>query len=93
MPKKKVLPRFKNEDAEREFWAKADALDYFDPKSARPGLFPNLKPSNKTISLRLPAGLLDHLKSIANRQDVPYQSLVKVFLAERVKQELGIRAR
>ena len=93
MAAKKKLPKFKDEDAEREFWAKADALDYFDAASARPAVFPNLKPSNKTISLRLPASLLENLKSLANSRDVPYQSLAKLLLAQKVKEELSTRFR
>lgn len=86
---KKRVPKFKNEDAEREFWANANALEYFDASTAQRAVFPNLKPSNKTISLRLPASLLEHLRSLANKRDVAYQSLIKVFLAEKIREELG----
>ncbi len=82
------LPTFRSEDEERDFWATHDATDYFDFSKARRVSFPNLKPSTETISLRLPAGLLTDLKILANRIDVPYQSLLKVFLAERVEREL-----
>jgi len=89
MPKKPLpIPAFPNEDAERDFWATHDLADYFDLSTARRVRFPNLRPSTETISLRLPASLLADLKILANRMDVPYQSLLKVYLAERVAQEL-----
>lgn len=84
---RKPLPKFRSEDEEREFWATADTSEYFDWSSAARAAFPNLKPSTATISLRLPQGLLDELKVLANQRDVPYQSLLKVFLAERVAAE------
>ena len=87
----KRIPRFRSEDAEREFWAEHDVLDYFDWDQAVPGTFPALKPSTTTISLRLPEPLLEELKALANERDVPYQSLLKVFLAERVARERGWR--
>ena len=88
--KKKLLPlpEFQREEDEREFWASHDSADYVDWSHARKVTFPNLKLSTETISLRLPAGLLSDLKILANRADVPYQSLMKLFLAERVRQEL-----
>lgn len=86
--KKKKVPKFKTEDQEREFWSKADSTDYVDWDSARRIILPNLKPSQKTISLRLPAMMLAELKRLANKRDVPYQSLLKVFLAERLAEEL-----
>lgn len=91
----KPIPNFKNEDEERDFWATHDATDYFDMSKAQRAYFPNLKPSTETISLRLPQDLLSNLKVLANKQDVPYQSLMKIFLAERVRHELrdqGIKA-
>ncbi|MEW5930125.1 MAG: BrnA antitoxin family protein [Gemmatimonadota bacterium] len=81
-------PRFESEDEEREFWAEHDSVDYVDWSRARRTVLPNLKPSTRTISLRLPEMMLDELKLLANRRDVPYQSLIKVFLAERIEQEL-----
>lgn len=81
-------PRFRDEAEEREFWATHDSADYVDWRSARRVSFPNLKPSTESISLRLPSSLLGDLKVLANRMDVPYQSLLKVYLAERVDQEL-----
>lgn len=81
------LPRFRSEDEEREFWATHDTTDYFDYAKARVVSFPRLRPSTATISLRLPQGLLDDLRVLANQRDVPYQSLLKVYLAERVAEE------
>ncbi|MDO8487181.1 MAG: BrnA antitoxin family protein [Candidatus Curtissbacteria bacterium] len=84
----KTVPKFKNEDEEREFWANADSTEYFDWSKAQEVIFPNLKPSTESISLRLPEYLLARIKELANKKDVPYQSLMKIFLAERVGQEL-----
>lgn len=86
---KKRVPKFKNEDKEREFWATHSSLDYFDTRRAKRVILPNLKPSVKTISLRLPEMMLEELKLLANKRDVPYQSLLKMFLAERIGVELG----
>jgi predicted DNA binding CopG/RHH family protein len=86
--KNKSLPKFKSEDQEREFWSKSDSSDYVDWSDARPLVLPNLKPSLKTISLRLPEHMLAELKLLANKRDVPYQSLLKLFLAERLEEEL-----
>ena len=86
--KKKRIPKFKNEDKEREFWASHDSTDYIDWSAAKEVLMPNLKPTLKTISIRLPEIMIEELKLIANKRDVPYQSLVKMFLAEKVDQEL-----
>lgn len=91
MPKRKPLkaiPRFDTEDEERAFWQTHDTADFVDWSRAKAGMFPNLKPSTETISLRLPLGLLAELKTLANKRDVPYQSLLKVFLAERVAREM-----
>jgi predicted DNA binding CopG/RHH family protein len=85
----KPIPRFKSESEERDFWETHDTADYVDWEQARVGYFPNLKPSTETISLRLPASLLAELKILANKRDVPYQSLLKVFLAERISRELA----
>ena len=84
---RKPLPRFANEDQERRFWAKHDTADYFDwSKAVRPAL-PDLRPSTAAISIRLPVPLLEELKALANERDVPYQSLMKVFLAEQVARQ------
>jgi predicted DNA binding CopG/RHH family protein len=84
----KPIPKFESEDEEREFWATHDSVDYIDWSRAKRTSFPNLKPSTRTISLRLPESLIENLKMLANKRDVPYQSLLKIFLAERVEQEL-----
>ncbi len=86
MSKAKVTPKFKTEAEERAFWESHDSSDYVDWKKAQPVTMPNLKPSTKTISLRLPEGLLESIKIEANKRDMPYQSLIKSWLADDVKQ-------
>jgi len=86
--KMKRIPKFRSEDEEREFWASHDSTDYINWSEAKEIIMPNLKPSLKTISIRLPEIMIEELKLIANKRDVPYQSLMKIFLAERVEQEL-----
>ena len=76
---KKDVPSLKTEDEERDYWASHDSTEHVDWSSARRVIFPNLKPSLKTISVRLPQSMIDELKVLANRRDVPYQSLMKVF--------------
>ncbi|MCF6159644.1 MAG: hypothetical protein E3K32_14000 [wastewater metagenome] len=88
MSKLKKIPKFKTEAEEREFWSKHDSTEYIDYSKAKRALFPDLKPSTKSISIRLPESLIEGLKVLANERDVPYQSLLKIFLAERVKKEL-----
>ena len=85
---KKIL-NFKNEDKEREFWAEADSSEYIDWKKAKKFVLPNLKPSVKTISLRISQSMLEEIKLLANKRDVPYQSLMKIFLSERIDKELS----
>ena len=87
-PMNKKIPKFKNEEEEREFWATHDSTEFLDWKKSKKVLLPNLRPSLKTISLRIPETLLEELKLLANKQDVPYQSLLKIFLSERVQKEL-----
>lgn len=87
MKKHKLIPKFKNEDGEAMFWNTHDSTDYVDWSNAVEAEFPNLKPTTKTITLRLPVSLLSGIKRVANKKDVPYQSLMKVFLAEKVKDE------
>ena len=87
--RKKPVPRFRVEDKERQFWAAVDSVDYVDWRRSRRVSFPKLKPSTRTISLRLPEALLADLKVLANKQDVPYQSLLKIYLAERIRHEFG----
>ena len=86
---KKPVPKFKNEDQERAFWAKHDSTDYVDWSKAKKVILPNLKPSVKNISLRLTESMLEELKLLANKKDIPYQSLMKVFLSERISEELN----
>ena len=83
----KKIPNFTSEESERKFWATADSTEYVDWSTAKRTKLVNLKPSLKTISLRLPVSMIEDLKILANRRDVPYQSLLKVFLAERLTQE------
>jgi len=80
----KPIPTFKNEAEERRFWEEHDSADYVDWSEAKRGVLPNLKPSTKSISIRLPVDLLERIKVEANRRDVPYQSLIKLWLCERV---------
>jgi predicted DNA binding CopG/RHH family protein len=84
----KAVPQFKSEEEEREFWTTHDSADFIEWEAAvkNPSL-PNLKPSTKTISIRLPESLIHDLKRLANKQDVPYQSLVKTYLSQRVKED------
>jgi len=84
----KPIPEFPNEDAEREFWDTQDSADYIDWTQAQSVIFPKLKPSTKTISLRLPETMLDQLHLLANKRDVSYQSLIKMFLQERIDEEI-----
>ena len=86
--KARAIPKHKSEDREREFWSESDSTSYIDWSESRPLVLPNLKPSLKTISLRLPEHMLAELKVLANKRDVPYQSLLKLFLAERLEEEL-----
>ncbi len=86
MKKLKKVPKFKNADSEAEFWQKHDSAEYLDWSEAKLAKFPNLKPSTKTISLRIPESLLYDIKVLANKEDVPYQSLMKIILAQSVRQ-------
>jgi predicted DNA binding CopG/RHH family protein len=79
----KEIPKFKSEEEEQQFWAEHDSTEFVDWSNAQRAVFPNLKPSTKTISLRLPESMLEELKLLANRNDIPYQTLVKVFLSDR----------
>lgn len=88
MKKLKQIPKFKNEDEEDEFWSTHDSTEYVDWSKAMVNpVFPNLKFSTKSITIRVPQSLLDNLKMIANKKDVPYQSLMKIFLDEKVREE------
>ena len=83
----KVLPGFRSEEAERDFWARQDSADYIDWTKAKRIALPNLKPSLRTIPLRLPVAMIARLKLLVHQRDVPYQSPLKMFLAERLEQE------
>lgn len=84
----KKVPQFQSEEEEQAFWEKHDSTEFIDWSSARRVVLPNLRPSTKTISLRLPEHMLQELKLLANKRDVPYQSLLKIYLAERIEEEL-----
>ncbi len=86
MKKLKKIPSFKTENEEREFWESHDSSEYLDLSKAKRAVLPNLKPSTKTISLRLPEGLLNRIKVEANKRDMPYQSLIKVWLAKEIQE-------
>jgi predicted DNA binding CopG/RHH family protein len=82
-----TVPAFANEDEERKFWATHDVADFFDWGRAAQPAFPSLKPSTESISLRLPVSMLDELKALANKRDVPYQSLMKMYLSEQIRRD------
>jgi predicted DNA binding CopG/RHH family protein len=92
---KKSIPKFRSKSEEFEFWSStgkgADSTDYLDWSKGKRTKFPNLKPTLRTISVRLPVAMIEDLKVLANQRDVPYQSLLKVFLAERVEKERQLR--
>ena len=90
MPKKsKEIPTFKDEGEEREFWAKNDSTEFVDWEAAESIVLPKLKPTTRTISLRLSSSMLEKIRLVANKRDVPYQSLIKSFLQERIDEELN----
>jgi predicted DNA binding CopG/RHH family protein len=86
MSKKKNIPKFKSEAEERAFWSKNDSTDYLDWNRSKPVNFPNLKATSRTISIRLPESLIEEIKILANKQDVPYQSMLKILLADKVRE-------
>lgn len=86
--KLKKIPKFKSEEDERKFWAKSDSSEYIDWSKAEIVTLSKLKPSTKTISLRLPESMLEEIRTIANKHDVPYQSFIKIILKEKIDQEL-----
>jgi predicted DNA binding CopG/RHH family protein len=92
MPKKlKEMPVFENENDEREFWTENDSTDFVDwNNSADSVILPKLKPTTRTISLRISASMLEKIRLVANKRDVPYQSLIKSFLQERIDEELKL---
>ena len=85
---KKKIPKFKNEIEERLFWQKHDSSEYIDWSDAENVVMPKLKPSTRSISIRLPESMIEELKVLANKRDVPYQSLLKIFISERIDAEL-----
>lgn len=89
MKKLKTIPKFRNEDEEREFWTTQSPLDYFLAEDFKKASFSKLKPSLRSISIRLPEGMLAELKILANKKDVPYQSLAKIFIARQISLETG----
>jgi predicted DNA binding CopG/RHH family protein len=89
--KLKQIPQFKNEEQEAKFWLEHDFTDYYDPSKRVSLSFPNLKPSTQSVTVRLPKPLVQNLKLLANEQDVPYQSLLKTFLDEKVKEKLILK--
>lgn len=84
---KKKIPEFRNEEEEFDFWSKADSTEYVDWSAAERARLPNLKPTLRTISIRLPVAMVEDLKVLAHQRDVPYQSLLKMYLADRIEQE------
>ena len=87
MKKLKKIPEFKSETEETEFWSKNDSTEYIDWSKAERAVLPELKPTTKSISIRLPEIMLNNLKTIANKMDIPYQSLIKIFLQEKISKE------
>jgi len=87
-PMKSRIPQFKNEDKERDFWASHDSTDHIEWSKGKQVVLSKLKPSLRSISIRLPESMIEELKLLANKRDVPYQSLLKIFLAEKIGQEL-----
>jgi predicted DNA binding CopG/RHH family protein len=85
---KKKMPKFKNEAEERLFWQKHDSSEYLDWSDAEDAILPKLKPSTRSISLRLPESMIEELKVLANKRDIPYQSLLKIFISEKINTEL-----
>lgn len=92
MPKEKKrmqkIPDFENEDQEREFWSAHDSADYLNWSKAKQVKLANLRPTTRTISIRLPESMIERLKILANKRDVPYQSLLKLFVADKIEEEL-----
>ncbi len=90
--KRKPIPQFSSEDEEREFWTTHDSAEFLDwSKAERNPTFSCLKPSTRTVSIRLPESMIAALKTLANKRDVPYQSLVKIFLAEKIREETSVK--
>ncbi|MCE7904647.1 MAG: hypothetical protein DYG87_02475 [Anaerolineae bacterium CFX3] len=92
MSMNKPIPNFQSEKEERAFWAENDSMDYLDWKQAQRAIFPNLKPTLKSISLRLPESMIDELRQLANERDIPYQSLIKHFLRESIDNAYSVKS-
>ncbi len=92
MKRLKEIPKFKSLAEEEKFWATHDSTDYIDYSNVELGFFPELKPSSRTISLRLPESLVEAIKLLANKQDIPYQSMLKILLAEKVREALNLQS-
>jgi predicted DNA binding CopG/RHH family protein len=90
MKKLRKIPRFRSHSEEEKFWAIHDSTEYVDYSGAELGFFPELKPSSRTISIRLPESLVEAIKLLANKQDVPYQSMLKILLAEKVREAMNL---
>ena len=88
---KRVIRKFTSEDEERDFWSSHDSTEYVDWRKAERVKLPNLKPTTRTISIRLPEAMIERLKVLANKRDVPYQSLLKIYVAEKIEEELRLR--
>lgn len=93
MRKLRRIPQFKSEEEERNFWARHDSVDFLDYSRARQVSLPNLKPTSRAISIRLPESLIENIKMLANREDVPYQSMMKILLSEKVQEALRSKRR
>jgi predicted DNA binding CopG/RHH family protein len=93
MKRLKKIPKFKSRISEEKFWASHDSTEYIDYSKVELGFFPELKPSSKTISIRLPESLIEAIKLLANKQDIPYQSMLKVLLMEKVRESLNLKMR
>jgi len=88
---KRMIPEFASEDEERDFWSSQDSTDYVNWRKAERVKLPNLRPTTRTISIRLPEAMIERLKVLANKRDVPYQSLLKIYVAEKIEEELRTR--
>jgi len=93
MKKLKEIPKFRSLKKEEEFWSKRDSTEYINYSKVELGFLPELKPSSKTISIRLPESLVDAIKLLANKQDIPYQSMLKILLADKVRESLNLKNR
>jgi predicted DNA binding CopG/RHH family protein len=91
LKKRKEIPKFKSLAEEEKFWVNHDSTEYIDYSKVELGFFPELKPSSKSISIRLPKSLVEAIKILANKQDVPYQSMLKILLAEKVRETLNLQ--